>query len=309
MKKHFKLFIFLLFIVQIPSIAHAQKKHKLTLKLTPNTSYIIKQQISQHIEQEFQGQRQNIRQNNSITYQYEIKEIDEEGFYKIVVVYQKIHYKQGKSVYDSEDTTAKETTLSRALGAMIGSKITMQVNKQGKVRDLTGADELIEKMLNARAIADKATRERLHKTFKKAFGKVALRESMEQFFNIYPDKKVATGDHWSKKVEKTAAFPSKVDITWTLDKVEKNTGLINIKAIVRPTPNIIVDLGIVKAKYDLNGTQEGSMDIDMQTGWTKRYYIKQVMVGTMYMTTNNSSQEIAVDTKITTISKYTTLQN
>ncbi|EAY28141.1 DUF6263 family protein [Microscilla marina] len=305
MKKHFKFFIFLLFIVQVPSLTYAQKKHKLTLKLTPNTSYVIQQQISQYIEQEFQGQRQN----SSITYQYNIKEIDEEGFYKIVVVYKKIHYKQGKSTYNSEDTTATETALSRALGAMIDSRITMQVNNQGQVRELIGADELIEKMLNAKAVANKATRERLHKTFKKAFGEAALRESMDQFFNIYPNKKIAVGDSWSKKFEKTASFPSKVNMTWTLDKVEENTGLINIKATVRPTPNTIVDLGIVTAKYDLNGTQEGSMDIDIETGWTQRYYIKQVMSGTMYMTMNNGSQEIAVDTKITTTSKYITLKN
>lgn len=304
MNKHIS--IILLILLTFPtSQAFSQKKYKLVLKLTPNTSYVVDQQITQYIEQEFQGQRQRTQQKNDITYQYQIKEKDDAGFYDLVLIYKKIKYENGQQTYDSEDSTDVNSPLAQAFGAVINSKVSMKVNQQGEVKNLTGADELIEKMLNARSISSKTIRDRLRKTFKKAFGKEALIEAMHQFFYIYPDKKIKIGDSWSKQTDKKAAFPSKVNVTWTLDKVKKNTGFISIKANVRPQPNTTVDLGIVTAKYDLNGTQEGSMDINMKTGWVKRSYVKQVMSGIMYITMNNSSQEMAVDAKITTISKYT----
>jgi hypothetical protein len=301
--------IILLILLTLPtSQALSQKRYKLALKLTPNTSYTVDQQINQYIEQEFQGQRQRTQQNNDITYQYQIKEKDDTGFYNLVLVYKKIKYDNGQQTYDSEDSTDVNGPLAQAFGAVINSKVSMKVNQQGEVKSLTGADELIEKMLNAQSISSETIRNRLRKTFKKAFGKEALIESMQQFFHIYPEKKIKIGDSWSKQADKKAAFPSKVNVTWTLDKVKKNSGFISIKANVRPQPNTTVDLGIVTAKYDLNGTQEGSMKINMKTGWVKNSYVKQVMSGIMYLTMNNSSQEMAVDAKITTISKYTITQ-
>lgn len=304
MNKHISI-IFLILLTLPISQAFSQQKYKLALKLTPNTSYTVEQQITQYIEQEFKGQRQRTQQKNDITYQYQVKEKDDADFYDLVLIYKKIKYENGQQTYDSDDSTDVNSPLAQAFGAVINSTVSMKVNHQGEVKNLTGADELIEKMLNARSISNKTIRSRLRKTFKKAFGKEALIEAMHQFFYIYPDKKIRIGDSWSKQTDKKAAFPSKVNMTWTLDKVKKNTGLISIKANVRPQPNTTVDLGIVTAKYDLNGTQEGSMDINMKTGWVKRSYVKQVMSGIMYLTMNNSSQEMAVDAKITTISKYT----
>lgn len=309
MKKQNRLhLLMLLFLFINSSLLQAQKKHHLSLKLTPNTSYNVEQRMTQQVEQDFQGRHQTTQQVTTTTYQYQVKEKDSDGFYTIIVLYQKVYYKNGRNEYNSEDSLASETPLSQALGAIVGKQLQMKVNDQGQVKELTGGDAIIEEMLNARTISNDQIRQRLKKTFKKAFGSKALKEAMEQFFNIYPDKPVATGDTWSKTINKTAAFPSKANITWQLDEIDNQTALVSVKAQVRPKENTKIDLGVAMARYNLKGTQEGSTDIDIKTGWATRTYIKQVMSGKMYITMSGSSQEIEVDAKITTISEYKTLK-
>jgi len=299
--------LIVLCLLTITSHLQAQKKHRLALKLTPNTSYLVEQDISQNIEQKVMGQDQTTYQVTKTTFEYQIKNKQSDNFYDIDVVYKKIYYKSGAQSYDSETPETSSPVLAKIFGKVVGSKLTMKLNENGQIKELTGANELIDKMMSARAIPNEQVKKRLKTTFNNAFGEEAMRESMEQFFNIYPKKKVKVGRRWSKTIERKAGFPSTNDFTWHLKEVKKNLALVKVIGKINPKPNVKMDLGMAIARYNLKGNQEGSIDIDLKSGWVKNAYGKMILTGKMYITVEGQLNETEVDVKITTISKYKTL--
>ncbi|OJJ21400.1 hypothetical protein BKI52_12650 [marine bacterium AO1-C] len=295
--------LLLLFTIQ----SQAQKKYRLALKLTPNTSYLVEQDISQNVEQKIMGQDQTTYQVTRTTFEYQIKSKQSDGFYDVDVVYKKIYYKSGAKAYDSETPESNSPVLAKIFDVVVGSKLTMKLNESGQIKDLKGANELIDKMMNTKTIPDEKVRKRLKTTFNNAFGEKAMRESMEQFFNIYPKKKVKIGQRWSKTVERKAGFPSTNDFTWRLQNVKKRTALVKVKAKINPKPNTKMDLGMALARYNLKGNQEGTIDLDLKSGWVKNAYGKMILNGKMYITIEGQLDEVEVDVKITTISRYKTL--
>ena len=298
----------LVFCLLLATTLQAQKKYRLALKLTPNTSYLVEQDINQRVEQTVMGRDQTTKQVTRTTYEYRIKDKQRDDFYDVEVVYKKIYYKSDASVYDSETPESNSPVLAQIFDVIIGSKLTMKLNENGQVKDLTGANELIDKMMSTKAIPDGPMKDRLKTTFNNAFGEKAMLEAMEQFFNIYPKKKIKVGQSWSKTLEKKAGFPSKNDFTWKLQEVNKGVALVKVKADINPKPGSKVDLGMAIARYNLKGNHEGSSDIDVKSGWVKNGYGKMTLTGKMYITITGQPDEVEVDVKITTTTKHKTLE-
>lgn len=299
-------FILLLLSLIISPTVIAQKKYKLVLKLTPNVSYTVEHAISQQIDQEYNGQNQTTHNITRITYQYQIKDKNDDGFYDMQVVYKKVYFQNGKSFYDSDKPESGNPRMAQIFGVLIGSKLSMQINDQGKVKELTGTSTLIKKMV--KVIPDSSMRKRMEKTFTNSFGKKALMESMEQHFNIYPAKSVKVGSKWSKTLFKKAGLPTRLDMSWQLKEIKGKIGIVNIKGKLRLQLDTPVDIGFAFARYDMLGYQEGTMDIELATGWAKTAYTKQELKGKMYLKIPESEEEIKVDAKITTISKFKTFE-
>jgi len=299
--------LLLLSLLILTSQVQAQKKYRLALKLAPNTSYLVEQDISQNIEQKLAGQGQTTYQVTRTVFEYQIKDKQSDNFYNVDVVYKKIYYKSGAQSFDSENPTTGSPVLAKIFGNVIGSKLTMKLNENGQIKELKGANELIDKMMSAKVIPNETIKKRLKTTFNNAFGEKAMRESMEQFFNIYPRKKIKVGRDWSKTIERKAGFPSTNRFTWHLQEVKKGLAFIKVKGKINPKPNTKMDLGMAMARYDLKGNQEGSIDMDLTSGWIKNAYGKMTLTGKMYIAVEGQLDEAEVDVKITTVSKYRTL--
>ena len=155
--------------------------------------------------------------------------------------------------------------MAKVLGILIGSKLSMKINNQGK--ELQGTDTLINKMVQV--IPNSSMRKRMKKTFANSFGKKALKESMEQHFKIYPTKPLKVGGKWSKTLFKKTGLPIKSKTSWQLNEIKGKVGIINIKGKLRLQLDTPIDIGIAFARYDMSGYKEGTMSIELTTGWAK----------------------------------------
>lgn len=92
-----------------------------------------------------------------------------------------------------------------------------------------------------------------------------VKQMMQNAFDIYPGKTVKVGDNWIKKTEMSMPMGGKINVssTYTLKAVEGNKATITMVSelsLPQETGNK------TPGEMQMNGKQEGSMEVDIQTG-------------------------------------------
>ena len=166
--------------------------------------------------------------------------------------------------------------------------ITAKLAPDGSVSDVQGMDPVADKLANG-------IREMLNTKLHEGTGnltpqeKVTLRkigarldricdsmrdtmgnEAMERFLRgitaFHPDQPVRVGSTWSKSLL-IGTMPTNMDATYTV--TASAGGIMNVKVDrkVKSAPGSAMDLGFVTMRFDMAGTESGTMQVDEATGW------------------------------------------
>ena len=131
---------------------------------------------------------------------------------------------------------------------------------------------------------------------------------MEQFTSYLPDRKAVVGDKWNKSMELTGAFSMSLATDYTLAEIKDGQARIDMAGQVKPVENPdLIEMGPMKIRQTMSGTQTGSLQVDSATGLLIRVDIKQDMkmkqefVETPMPEINGKSQTLSMtgDTVIT----------
>ena len=99
-----------------------------------------------------------------------------------------------------------------------------------------------------------------------------------------PGKPVAVGDEWNWDLAVTAPFPMDLKSRYRLAAIGAEVVRIEVRGTVAPGPGDgILEMGPMRMKVELEGTQSGWFEMDRATGWTLKGEIDQDMKGTMIM--------------------------
>ena len=94
-----------------------------------------------------------------------------------------------------------------------------------------------------------------------------MRELMQPFFRIYPDRDVAVGETWLIEHEVTASFPHTQVNTYEL--LERSGGVCKLglsSQVSTPEGGASMDMGVLALELTMNGTQSGTLTLDEATG-------------------------------------------
>jgi len=275
-KKSLLLICMLICLQQIwahPSEKPSQSAVFLQLNLKKGEKYNYNTKTNQLIKQEVMGSEMTIKQQIEVDYLYDVIENDATGLH-IKTTYQNIalHMEMPQKTldYDSQNDD-NETGPLKNLGNLTGKSFDMYISPEGQVAKVEGLQDILNGISS-----DAATQQLL----KQQFGDSAFIHMMDAALNIYPNKKVKTGEAWQKNSSTPIAGMMNMVLqsTYTLKSVAGNQANIDVLSNIQLSPLSNNNLP-VNMEFHLKGTQQGSMQTDVLTGLVATSTIHQDISG------------------------------
>jgi hypothetical protein len=254
---------------------------QLQLKLAKGKTYYLKSTFDQRITQTVMGQQQVIEQSMGTGMKWDVLEVDNRGNMRIRQTFIWSALKQTNPVGSLEYDSAKQATPpagAEPVAALLGQSFVITVTPQGNVLDVNGIEEMraaVLKKLPAGGDESLAT-----SPAAMFLDKNSVKEMTTANLAIYPDKPVEPGQSWSKKQTLALGFGIITDSKWTLQKSEGGVAVIATAASLRSDPaSPPMEMGGMKMKFDLAGTQEGALRVDEATGLILSEQTRQQLKG------------------------------
>ena len=237
------------------------------LKLTVGQKFKLKLAGDSKMVNTVNGQKQTITDSAAIVYAFELQSVDETGDMTLKVTYDSIRVSEdgpaGKVSFDSA-STAEAPPLTQGMATLVGQSFIMRITPDGRVRSVTGADEMVAKAIEKHNALSEPWKSSMSRIIQDRFGNLPASEGMQGLFGIYPEKAVAVGERWSRKFEMTSGIAA-----CFFKITDRKDGILTIKAYATIAPNPEappIQLGLAQVKPETTGTQEGTIRIEEATG-------------------------------------------
>ncbi len=109
--------------------------------------------------------------------------------------------------------------VQKMFGAIRGQRFTLKVNPEGQITEVTGFENMAENIADSLGL-DEKEREEMLQGFKGQFSQSEMKQSLERFWYIFPNKEVKVGDSWQKNTESVGKMPAKYRSTYTVKEIE-----------------------------------------------------------------------------------------
>jgi hypothetical protein len=224
-------------------------EYQLMFNLPKGKVYNMQMNMSTEIEVSLMGQTMTTTKTSEITMDYEVKDVLPNGNYIIRTTIKKIKGSEAgmgnNSSYDSE--TGKTT------GTDAGE---FAAREQKKLNTWTEIEM-----------------DKYGKTIKTSYSDSTRAEGgiMDGFnFSVFPDKKVKIGDTWTSNIDQKMKDVSLIiQSTYTLLSVKDGIAETNLDGTLAINPG--------ETATTLNGTQKGTVKIELATGITREANLEQNM--------------------------------
>lgn len=272
-------------------VGRAEEGLDLRLRLRAGQRFGTLRTIEQKIVQQSPEFGQEVNQTIAIGTAYEVLEVDEAGtaVLRCTYVTARCRFEAppiGVVEYDSSNPPEVVPPAVRPFAALLGQSITATIAADGTVKEVRGGKQILERVLSAMELPPGLARESMKEQLGRQFDDEAMRESLAQMLSIYPDRPVAVGDSWSRRVTVSSPVPVTVENTWTLKDRRDGTAFVEVSARIKSDPEgPPFEVGPMKFHYALSGEQKGTLEIDESTGWLVRGKISQTISGEMRMET------------------------
>jgi hypothetical protein len=183
---------------------------------------------------------------------------------------------------NTEETVATSENMSAMFKAMTGIPVEMKISKQGKVESVSGFDKIFTTMLATFAEdVDEQVKIQTEEMLKQQFNNESAKSMFQQISAYFPEKPIGIGEDWKVSMDiKTGQFSLKSDMDMTLKSVEENIATLEVSgSISTPEDGIVQEIQGMETKTSMKGTQQGTIKIDINTGWPVNSEISQNLEG------------------------------
>lgn len=109
--------------------------------------------------------------------------------------------------------------MQKMFSAIKGQRFTLKVNAEGRITDVSGFENMAESIADSLGLEGKE-RDDMLSGFKGQFNQSEMKQSLERFWYIFPNKEVKIGDSWQKTTESGGKMPAKYISTYTVKEIE-----------------------------------------------------------------------------------------
>lgn len=271
-----------LFVALVLCTAAFAQKEKLELNLTKGETYPQKSVVNASIVQTIQGMPQTIEMTCTGLTHFKVLEVKDSN-YKMEVQYKKLIMKlqtmNGTMEFNSESKDENDI-FSRLMASLVDQAFYIQMNKQGKVSEVTGIDPIFSNMFAKYPQLSEAQKEQMKSQMLQSFGEKALKSNIEICSAIFPESAVAIGEKWLVKTQLEGNIAADVESNYELKECKASTCLISGTSTITSTnKDRYVQTNGMPLKYDLSGTINSEITINKTNGWILEAKVKQVLSG------------------------------
>ena len=278
---------------------HCQGADKYTLEYNLEKGKTYKQHSVSNMTMEMNAMGQDIKMDMTmgIDINYEVVN-QNNGAYDLRMTYQKIKMDMTSPTTLSFDSNSPETSSDKnnaeVLKSLVGVPIDIQLTKQGKVTSVKGVDSLLAKINNI-------SNPQFKQMFTQQFSEKTIQKMIEQFSSYFPDKPVAVNDNWDVTTTLSANGVDIIDkMSLTLNQVNNNVATIGLTGtLATPEGGAVTHVQGMDATVTVNGTQTGTIQLDMKTGWAVRTEITQKFNQNIEVMGQSMPQQVDIKTTVT----------
>jgi len=254
---------------------------QLQLKLDKGKTYHERTVVDQKITQTVMGQEQVINLSLGTGMKLDVLDVDAQGNMRIRYTCTWSMFKQTGGMAGIDYDSGRQPTApagAEPLAALLGQSYVVRLDPKGEVLDVNGVEEMrdaVHKKLPPGAESGPAMN-----VVNPYLDKQKLKEIIESAMAVYPDKPVEQGESWSEKKALTLGFGMLTESKWTLQKREAGVATIATASSVRSNPDAPpMDSQGMKVKFDVSGTQEGTIRMAEATGLITTNQNRQLLKG------------------------------
>lgn len=249
----------------------AAKKIDFQFKLSPDKTYKQEIRMVSNTTQTVQGSEMKSKNIvNSVTYMKLKEGGDTSGVYSVWYDELSMDIEGGQMNQSfSSDTSslAMVDPVSSILAGLVNEKFDATINTQGKVTYVENLEEIIE---SAVGTAGGPQADMIREQISSSFGDGGFAKNIEMSTRIIPEKPVKIGDSWEIQQYTSTGLPLILTNTFTLKEINNGLATISVKGDMKIDPaNAKTTLQGMNATYFMEGTREGELQVEVETGWMK----------------------------------------
>ena len=207
----------------------------------------------------------------------------------------------GPADYVSTDPPGQVPVSARGLAAVVGQSYGAFIDSHGAIKQVTGLASLLDTVMSKFNIPEGVGRMAIEKTLRQEFDEKNLVQYLQNLFAPLPDRPVSIGDNWVRMAQVNLGVPLKVQSTYTLLSQTANTASIEVTGRSATAKDATLEVGAFKLNYDLQGDQNGTLQISQSTGQTQSSEISQHLSGSVTLRGLNSDPQTSSVTVESTI--------
>lgn len=164
--------------------------------------------------------------------------------------------------------------LGKVYGMIIGKPLVSTYLPNATVVSTEGMDKILTEMAEKNNVDPKQIE--------------SLSQNMNQNVNSYivafPDKPLSIGDTWTKEATQSSQGMGIISTnTYTLTDVKDGIAYVELNGVLTVDTKGLEELGMSAEDMNMTGTQTGTLEVDLATGWTNNGVINQKISTQMQM--------------------------
>lgn len=270
MKKIFRLFSVLIFFTSAIALPGCQSAKSSTASKMLHFNFekgkAYDYEMIINMDQEIGGNKSQI----DVTSYYSMDVTDDDGATKtLTTTYERLKMNMSLMGFNIEVDTDKPLPdfntgdekekgmkmLSAVMGAIRGQKFQMKVNNEGKILEVTGFNDMANRLADSMDLDENAKQEMI-KGFSQQFNDQNVRDQFERMLYIFPNKEVKVGDTWQKTSTPAGPMAGTYNSTYTVTEIEGDMVTLSEKS----------EISSKTEGMDMKGTGTGTMVIDSRSG-------------------------------------------
>jgi hypothetical protein len=236
---------------------------------------------------------------------FTVAEVDEDGNTWIDAVYDWAMANTRAGTGEVEPPEEVDPS-EEGLGELEGKGFSFRVGPNGEVLEIAGHNDLLDAVLEEVGLTDEEIQLGLGQMMESLIGDDGLKAQLSDIIISYPDGRVAVGDSWTVNVELPGMLALLVESTYTLRELDEGIATIDVVSTVQTDADAYpVSLTLYDMSYDLLGSSEGVIEVEVETGWATSATITSTMSGEVVIVM--AETELRVPMTVESVSTLETL--
>ena len=245
-------------ILFLANAVGAAPKVQLRLNLQKGTTYEMKMNSVNQIEQEMMGQKMKIDQKVDMVFAYTVLDVlpDKNFLVEYSFLSMKMDMNMNGQQMNMDSESADGNPMNTAIKDLLSLKLKLTLNPKGQVEKVEGLNEYAQKLSGNQQLAQAMKMFTDENSFKSFFA---------QTFSYFPENEVSVGDQWKSAIKTPELMNAEITMVYEVAAIENNQIYLNFKSVVdMETP--VEQMGM-KMNVKMAGNQSGKMTVNSKDGW------------------------------------------